>query len=148
MCPASQVPVRVGHHPVLAALPDGHWHLARLLDREAPVGDEREVIVAPAGDPGAQRGVERRSQVVRELRGDLAPVHRRDQDAQRARYLLASDLAGTRCSFDMRTSLVRPDQGSLAAFRLSSWPELVLVTSSVLPSGTIANWRGVAPLGT
>ena len=45
----------------------------------------------------------------------------------------------------MRTSLVRPDQGSLAAFRLSSWPELVLVTSSVLPLGTIANWRGFGP---
>src|ERR1019366_752186 len=41
---------------------------------------------------------------------------------------------------------VRAGQGSSRTLRASTFSELVLVTSNVLPSGVRANWRGTFPL--
>ena len=58
--------VAIGDETILRALPHRDGPFDR-LEREAPVGDERAVVVEPAPDVGFQRSVEETGHVLREL---------------------------------------------------------------------------------
>jgi hypothetical protein len=66
-CAASHCPVRKGHHHVLIALPDrNRSRLPRSAEREAPVADQGQVVVAPPGDARREPGPEHLRHVVGE----------------------------------------------------------------------------------
>src|SRR6266568_2205232 len=92
------LPVREQDHPVLVALPDGDrcrisGHRRRRLPAqgEAPVLDERQVVVAPARDARAQRGAQAGRDVVGEFPGEHGPVGLDHQAAQRGGHALTGD---------------------------------------------------------
>ena len=60
-------------------------------EREAPVGDEGQVVVAPARDAGAERGAGTRGEVVGVRAGEHGPVRVRDEVAQHRGHLGAGD---------------------------------------------------------
>ena len=76
-------PLAVGErdHVVLVALPDGR-PAAEGVQAEAPVGQEREVVLEPAVDAVTDRGAQGRGQVVGELPGQRRRVGTGDEAAE------------------------------------------------------------------
>src|ERR1035438_9891201 len=95
--------VRERDHLVLVALPDGDrrgrggWVPGRFpAEGKAPVLDERQVIVAPAGDAGVHRGSQGGGDIIGEVPGERGLVGGDHQAAQRPGHLGPGDGAGTK----------------------------------------------------
>ena len=65
-------------HAIVIPLPDGDRGRVR-AERETPAGHERQVVLEPAGDAGAHRGVQRGGHVVGVLTGEHGLVRVADQ---------------------------------------------------------------------